>query len=170
MAYNGFMYMFQVMTPRSGEVHGNACAVCGYQSDSACTTWLPWLQIGESGWAPSLPLESSDNSSQADDMNTKPVMLRAHIPEWRPVHEVVARVEIIGAGFERIMVSHCALKVSGKLPTILLACMQLSVAFSCQPCLLCVQVLRLEPHCVISNRTGTPLQIMHFNTGNKVQR
>ncbi|KAL0043252.1 hypothetical protein WJX82_004252 [Trebouxia sp. C0006] len=61
------------------------------------------LRIGESGWAPLLPLESSDSSSQADDMNTKPV-------------------------------------------------------------------LRLEPHCVVSNRTGTPLQIMHFNTGNKVQR
>ena len=35
---------------------------------------------------------------------------------------------------------------------------------------LCVQVLKLEPHCVISNRTDTPLQIMHFNIGNKVQR
>ncbi|DBB13347.1 TPA: hypothetical protein ACH3X3_005082 [Trebouxia sp. C0006] len=89
------------------------------------------LRIGESGWAPPLPLESSDSSSQADDMNTKPVLLRAQIPEWGTVHEVVARVEMAGAGFERTM------------------------------------VLRLEPHCVISNRTGTPLQIMHLNTGNK---
>ena len=48
--------------------------------------------------------------------------------------------------------------------------MQLLVDCFCQACLLCVQVLRLEPHCVISNRTGTPLQIMHLNTGNKVQR
>ncbi len=48
--------------------------------------------------------------------------------------------------------------------------MQLLVDCYCQACLLCVQVLRLEPHCVISNRTGTPLQIMHLNTGNKVQR
>ncbi|KAL0043259.1 hypothetical protein WJX82_006661 [Trebouxia sp. C0006] len=92
------------------------------------------LRIGESGWAPPLPLESSDSSSQADDMNTKPVLLRAQIPEWGTVHEVVARVEMAGVGFERTM------------------------------------VLRLEPHCVISNRTGTPLHIMHFNTGNKVQR
>ena len=48
--------------------------------------------------------------------------------------------------------------------------MQLLVDCYCPACLLCVQVLRLEPRCVISNRTGTPLQIMHFNTGNKVQR
>ncbi|DBA65520.1 TPA: hypothetical protein ACH3X2_003176 [Trebouxia sp. C0005] len=92
------------------------------------------LRIGESGWAPLLPLESSDSSSQADDMNTKPVLLRAHIPDWGTVHEVVARVEMAGAGFERTM------------------------------------VLRLEPHCLISNRTGTPLQIMHFSTSNKAQR
>ena len=32
-----------------------------------------------------------------------------------------------------------------------------------------VQVLRLEPHCVISNRTGIPLQIMHYNPSNKLQ-
>ncbi len=80
------------------------------------------------------------------------------------------RVETAGAGFERTMVSHYATKVSLKFPTTLVADVQLSVAFSCQPCLPCMQVLRLEPHCVISNRTGTPLQIMHFNTSNKVQR
>jgi len=151
-------------------VHGNACAVYGYQSDSACTTCLPWLQIGESGWAPPLPLESSNSSSQADDMNTKPVLLRAQIPEWGTVHEVVARVEMAGAGFQRTMVSLCAMKHLLGLPTISVAGMQLSVDFCCRLCRVCVQVLRLEPHCVISNRTGTPLQIMHFNTGNKVQR
>ncbi|KAL0026185.1 hypothetical protein WJX79_010473 [Trebouxia sp. C0005] len=57
-----------------------------------------------------------------------------HIPDWGTVHEVVARVEMAGAGFERTM------------------------------------VLRLEPHCIIPNRTGTPVQIMHFSTGNKLQR
>ena len=103
-------------------------------------------------------------------MNIKPVLLRAQIPEWGTVHEMVARVEMAGAGFEHTMVSLCAMKASLMVPTILVANMQLSLVFSCQPCLLCVQVLRLEPHCVISNRTGTPLQIMHFNTGNKVQR
>ncbi|KAL0043201.1 hypothetical protein WJX82_003394 [Trebouxia sp. C0006] len=91
------------------------------------------LRIGKSGWAPPLPLESSDSSSQADDMNTKPMLLRAQIPEWGTVHEVVARVEMAGAGFEHTI------------------------------------VLRLEPHCVIPNRTGTPLQSMHFNTGTPLQ-
>ena len=37
-------------------------------------------------------------------MNTKPVLLRAQIPEWGTVHEVVARVEMAGSGFERTMV------------------------------------------------------------------
>ncbi len=119
------MRMFQVMTQRSGEVHGDACAVLCYQSDSACTTCLALLQIGESGWAPPLPLESSDSSSQADDMNTKPVLLRAQIPEWGTVHEVVARVEMAGAGFERTMVSHCATKGLLELPTISVADTQL---------------------------------------------
>lgn len=41
--------------------------------------------------------------------------------------------------------------------------------YEAQLCL-CWQVLRLEPHCVISNRTGLPLQIMHYSSGNKVQR
>ena len=62
------------------------------------------VQIGESGWAPPLPLESSDGSNQPDDVNTKPVLLRARIPEWGTVHEVVARVEMAGSGFERTMV------------------------------------------------------------------
>ena len=29
----------------------------------------------------------------------------------------------------------------------------------------CAQVLRLEPHILFSNRTGIPLQLMHFNEG-----
>jgi len=86
------------------------------------------------------------------------------------VREVVARVKMAGAGFERTMVSLCAMKGLLELPTISVAGMQLSVNFCCQLCHMCLQVLRLEPHCVISNRSGTPLQIMHFNTDNKVQR
>ncbi len=129
-------------------------------------TCLALLQIGESGWAPPLPLESSDSSSQADDMNTKPVLLRAQIPEWGSVHEVVARVEMAGAGFERTMVGHCAMKGLLELPTMSVADMQLSIDFCCQPCLLCRQVLRLR-HLQLPWHS---FQIMHFNTGNKVQR
>ncbi len=70
-------------------------------------------------------------------MNTKPVLLRAQIPEWGTVHEVVARVEMAGAGFERTMVSHCALKDLLGLPTIPVAGMQLSVDFCCQLCHVC---------------------------------
>lgn len=63
------------------------------------------MQVGESGWAPPLPLESSDNS-QTEDLNTKPVLLRARIPEWGTVHEIVVRVDMAGSGFERTMVSY----------------------------------------------------------------
>lgn len=69
-----------------------------------CSTDLFCAQIGESGWAPPLPLESSNNNSQPDDVSTKPVVIRAQIPEWGTVHEVVARVEMAGVGFERTMV------------------------------------------------------------------
>ena len=62
-----------------------------------------YLQVGESGWAPPLPPESSDNS-QSEDLNSKPVLLRARIPEWGTVHEVVVRVDMAGTGFERTMV------------------------------------------------------------------
>ena len=65
-------------------------------------------QVGESGWAPPLPLESSDSNSQPDDMSTKPVLIRAQIPDWGTVHEVVARIEMAGSGFERTMVSFTA--------------------------------------------------------------
>ena len=70
-----------------------------------CTTDIQFIdQIGESGWAAPLPLESSNNNSQPDDVSTKPVVIRAQIPEWGTVHEVVARVEMAGVGFERTMV------------------------------------------------------------------
>ena len=36
--------------------------------------------------------------------------------------------------------------------------------------LYCMQVLRMEPHCVISNRTGVPLQLMHYSPGSSVQQ
>ena len=74
-------------------------------------------QIGESGWAPPLPLESSNNNSQPDDVSTKPVLIRAQIPEWGTVHEVVARVEMAGLGFERTMVrgiKQCYILVTNK--------------------------------------------------------
>ena len=33
-----------------------------------------------------------------------------------------------------------------------------------------MQVLRLEPHCLVSNRTGIPLQLMHYSSSSSVQR
>ena len=65
-------------------------AADAYQSPLVCTPCVSLLQIGESGWAPPLPLESSDSSSQTDDMNTKPCccvhrsLTRALCMKWWP--------------------------------------------------------------------------------------
>lgn len=61
--------------------------------------------MGESGWTAPLPLESSASAEGPDDINTKPVLVRARIPEWGTVHDIVARVELVGGGFERTLVS-----------------------------------------------------------------
>ena len=62
-------------------------------------------QVGESGWTSPLPLESGGGGEEGpDDINTKPVLIRARIPEWGTVHEIVARLELVGGGFERTLV------------------------------------------------------------------
>lgn len=57
------------------------------------------MQVGESGWTESIPLEK-----KADQLNTKAVLIRARIPSWGTKHEVVARLELVGGGFARTMV------------------------------------------------------------------
>ncbi|KAK9908805.1 hypothetical protein WJX75_003140 [Coccomyxa subellipsoidea] len=61
------------------------------------------LKVGESGWTAPLPLESGTGEEGPDDINTKPVLIRARIPEWGTVHEIVARLELVGGGFERTL-------------------------------------------------------------------
>ena len=60
--------------------------------------------MGESGWTPPLPLESNANTEAPEDFNTKPVLIRARVPEWGTVHEITARLELVGHGFERTLV------------------------------------------------------------------
>ena len=62
--------------------------------------------MGESGWTSPLPLESNANTEAPEDFNIKPVLIRARIPEWGTVHEMTARLELVGNGFERTLVSH----------------------------------------------------------------
>lgn len=61
--------------------------------------------MGESGWTAPLPLESNANTEAPEDFNIKPVLIRARIPEWGTVHEITARLELVGNGFERTLVS-----------------------------------------------------------------
>lgn len=61
--------------------------------------------MGESGWTSPLPLESNTNTEAPEDFNIKPVLIRARIPEWGTVHEMTARLELVGNGFERTLVS-----------------------------------------------------------------
>lgn len=68
---------------------------------------LALCQVGESGWSAAIPLESTSTISQAQDFNTKPVLLRARVQEWGVMYEVVARLELVGGGFERTMVCIC---------------------------------------------------------------
>ena len=60
--------------------------------------------MGESGWTSPLPLESNANTEAPEDFNTKPVLIRARVPEWGTVHEITARLELVGHGFERTLV------------------------------------------------------------------
>ena len=60
--------------------------------------------MGESGWTPPLPLESNANTEAPEDFNTKPVLIRARVPEWGTVHEITGRLELVGHGFERTLV------------------------------------------------------------------
>ena len=62
------------------------------------------MQVGESGWTSPLPLESNANTEAPEDFNIKPVLIRARIPEWGTVHEITARLELVGNGFERTLV------------------------------------------------------------------
>lgn len=64
----------------------------------------PLAQVGESGWTSPLPLESSANTEAPEDFNIKPVLIRARVPEWGTVHEITARLELVGNGFERTLV------------------------------------------------------------------
>ena len=68
-----------------------------------CAALVP--QVGQSGWTRPLPLENGSVGSEVEDFNTQPVLIRAKIPEWGTVHEVVARTELVGRGFERTLVS-----------------------------------------------------------------
>ncbi|KAK9827173.1 hypothetical protein WJX74_009221 [Apatococcus lobatus] len=92
------------------------------------------LKVGESGWSAAIPLESTSTISQAQDFNTKPVLLRAPVQEWGVMYEVVARLELVGGGFERTMVlrleSHVILSNRTGVP---LQVMQYSSAATMQP-------------------------------------
>ena len=81
---------------QQGCPHTAECAEC------QCAALV--LQVGQSGWTRPLPLENGGVGSDAEDFNTQPVLIRAKIPEWGTVHEVVARTELVGRGFERTLV------------------------------------------------------------------
>lgn len=63
------------------------------------------LQVGDSGWTAPMPLESGAQGEGTEQLNTRPVLVRAKIPSWGTMHEVVARLDLVGGGFARTMVS-----------------------------------------------------------------
>ena len=62
------------------------------------------MQAVNSGWTEPLPLDSGAAASTGE-ASSKPVLVRAKIPEWGSVHEFVARLDLVGSGFERTLVT-----------------------------------------------------------------
>ena len=75
------------------------------------------VQVVDSGWTEPLPIDSGAAASTGES-SSKPVMIRARIPQWGSVHELVARLDLVGSSFGRTLVSttraatHRPLKVS----------------------------------------------------------
>eukprot|EP00884_Botryococcus_braunii_P010316 jgi/Botrbrau1/19286/Bobra.0073s0029.1 len=61
------------------------------------------LKVGESAWTEPLNLDSRADLDQAQDFSVRPVLIRARMPSWGAVAEVVARLEVVGSSFERTM-------------------------------------------------------------------
>lgn len=49
-------------------------------------------------------MDSRADLDQAQDFSVRPVLIRARMPSWGAVAEVVARLEVVGSSFERTMV------------------------------------------------------------------
>lgn len=62
------------------------------------------MQVGGSGWTEAIPLDSSAAASTGE-ATSKPVLVRAHVPEWGTVNEIVSHLDIAGTGYERTLVS-----------------------------------------------------------------
>ena len=52
-------------------------------------------------------LESGAHVQGPDQLNTKPMLIRARIPSWGTQHDVVVRLDLVGGGFARTMVRAC---------------------------------------------------------------
>lgn len=61
------------------------------------------IKVAGSGWTSPLPLDSAA-AGGAGEASSKPVLIRAHVPELGATHELVARLELGGTGFERTLV------------------------------------------------------------------
>lgn len=69
------------------------------------------LQIGESGWTDPLPLDSGA-AACTGEASSKPVLVRAYIPDLGSTHEMVARLDLAGSGFERTLVSFGSVSIA----------------------------------------------------------
>ncbi len=58
------------------------------------------LRVGESGWTAPLPLEGGEGG---EELEARPVLVRAAVPAWGALYELVARLELLGADFERTL-------------------------------------------------------------------
>ncbi|KAK9834254.1 hypothetical protein WJX81_000411 [Elliptochloris bilobata] len=74
--------------------------LAAFKADGAAQRFGLRLRIGSSGWTEPLPLEGADGT---EDMEARPALIRAAVPAWGALYELVARLELLGSDFERTL-------------------------------------------------------------------
>ena len=68
------------------------------------------MQAEGSGWSAPLALDSGDTAR--DKVETRPVKFRVRLPGKGLLHEIVARLDLVGGKFARTMVRFCVYLLS----------------------------------------------------------
>lgn len=75
--------------------------LAAFKADGAAQRFGLRLRTGSSGWTEALPLEGAEG---AEELEARPALLRAAVPAWGALYELVARLELLGSEFERTLV------------------------------------------------------------------
>lgn len=84
--------------------------LAAFKADGAAQRFGLRLRVGSSGWTEALPLEGAEG---AEELEARPALLRAAVPAWGALYELVARLELLGSDFERTLVRAWARGAAG---------------------------------------------------------